>query len=288
VGNRVICVVVAMLMVGTAATVCAQAPGPSAPPRGGFGMPGPGGPGDGMFAFEGMVGAIGENTVTGSPFSAVVKSERVQKLVDGNTIDNKTTGNITRDGSGRTRRDITLPSIGVLAASGQPKQIVSISDPVTQTNYILDVSGKTYRKFSSAPGGKSRGWASRFLELPPGESGQTTTESLGVKTIEGVTAEGTRVTRTIPAGAAGNANPIVITTERWYSPDLQLTLLETHSDPRFGTSTFQLTNIVRSEPDPTVFAVPSDYILQKGKGLGHGPLGAGKRFPPPPPPPPQD
>jgi hypothetical protein len=284
VGNRVICVVVAMLMVGTAATVCAQAPGPPAPPRGGFGMPGPGGPGDGMFAFEGMVGAIGENTVTGSPFSAVVKSERVQKLVDGNTIDNKTTGNITRDGSGRTRRDITLPSIGVLAASGQPKQIVSISDPVTQTNYILDVSGKTYRKFSSAPGGKSRGWASRFLELPPGESGQTTTESLGVKTIEGVTAEGTRLTRTIPAGAAGNANPIVITTERWYSPDLQVTVLETHSDPRFGTSTFQLTNIVRSEPDPNVFAVPSDYALQKGKGSGHGPLGAGKHFPQPSPP----
>jgi hypothetical protein len=283
VGNRVICVgVIAMLMVGTAATVCAQAPGPPPPPRGGFGMPGAGGPDDGMFAFEGMVGSIGESTVTGSPFSAVVTSERVQKLVDGNTIDNKTTGNITRDGSGRTRRDITLPSIGFLAASGQPKQIVSISDPVTQANYILDVSGKTYRKFSSAPGGKSRGWASKFLDLPPGESGQTTSESLGVKTIEGVTAEGTRLIRTIPAGAAGNANPIIITTEKWFSPDLQLTVLQTRSDPRFGTSTFQLTNIVRSEPDQTVFAVPSDYTLQKGKGFGHEPLSAGKRFPPPP------
>jgi hypothetical protein len=274
---------VAVLMVGAAAAVCAQTPGPPPPPRGGFGMPGPGGPGDGMFAFEGMVGAIGGKTVTGSPFSAVVTSERAQKLVDGNTIDSRTTGNITRDGSGRTRRDITLPSIGLLAASGQPKQIVSISDPVTQTNFILDVSAKTYRTFSSAPGGKSRGWASKFLDLPPGESGQTTTESLGVKTIEGVTADGTRLTRTIPAGAAGNANPIVITTERWYSPDLQLTLLETHSDPRFGTSTFQLTNIVRSEPDPTVFAVPSEYTLQKGKGLGPGRLGHGRSSPPTPP-----
>jgi hypothetical protein len=235
-----------------------------------------------MFAFEGMVGAIGGNTVTGSPFSAVVTSERVQKLVDGNTIDNKTTGNITRDGSGRTRRDITLPSIGLLAASGQLQEIVSISDPVTQTNFILNVSKKTYRKFSSAPGGKSGGWAKKFLDLPPGESGQTTTESLGAKTVEGLTAEGTRLTRTIPAGAAGNANPIVITTESWYSPDLQVTVLETHTDPRFGASTFQLTNIVRSEPDPTVFAVPSDYTLQKGKGFGHGPLGAGKRSPPPP------
>src|SRR3984893_13404615 len=129
-----------MLMVGTAATVCAQAPGPPPRPRGGFGMPGPGGPGDGMFAFEAMVGAIGGKTVTGSPFSAVVTSERLHNRVDGNTIDSRTTGNITRDGSGRTRRDITLPSIGLLAASGQPKQIVSISDPVTQTKYIPDMS----------------------------------------------------------------------------------------------------------------------------------------------------
>jgi hypothetical protein len=237
-----------------------------------------------MFAFEGMVGTIGGKTVTGSPFSAVMTSERVQKLVDGNTIYNKTASNITRDGSGRTRREITLPSIGLLAASGQPQQIISISDPVAQTNYILNVSKKTYRKFSSLPPGNSPLWTKKVLDLPPGELGQTTTESLGVKSIEGVTAEGTRVTRTIPAGAAGNANPMVITTERWYSPDLQLIVLETHSDPRFGTSTFQVTNIVRNEPDPTVFAVPSDYTLKKGRDIGSRPLGTGKLpFPPPPP-----
>ena len=274
--------VVAVLSVWVATVVCAQAPGPPPRPHGIFGGPGPGGLGDGMFAFEGMVGTIGRKTVTGSPFSAVVTSERVQKLADGNTIDNKTTGTIARDSSGRTRRDLTLPSLGLLATSGQPQQIISISDPVTQTNYILNGSKKTYRKFSSPPHGKSQLWNNKVLDLPPGESGQTTTESLGVKPIEGVTAEGTRVTRTIPAGAAGNANPMVITTERWYSPDLQLTVLETRSDPRFGASTFQVTNIVRNEPDPTVFAVPSDYTLQKDKGFGRGPLGPMKQLQAPP------
>jgi hypothetical protein len=277
---------IAVLMVGTAAVVCAQAPGPPPPPRGGFGRPGPGGPGDGMFAFEGMVGNIGGKAVTGSPFSAVVTSEHVQKLADGNTIDNKTTSNITRDSSGRTRRDITLPSIGPLATSGEPQKMVSITDPVAQTHYFLNVTKKTYQQFSSRPRGNFPPRMGNRLTPPSGESGQPTTESLGVRTFEGVTAEGTRVTRTIPAGAAGNANPIVITTERWYSPDLQLTVLETRTDPRFGTSTFQLTNIVRNEPDPTMFAVPSDYTLQKGRGFGRGPRGAGKQ--PPPPPPPQD
>lgn len=276
---------ITVLMVGAAAVVCAQAPGLPPPPHGRFGGPGPGGPGDGMFAFEGMVGNIGGKTVTGSPFSAVVTSGHVQKLADGNTIDNKTTSTIIRDSSGRTRRDITLPSIGPLATSGEPQKIVSIADPAAQTNYFLNVTKKTYQQFSRRP----RGNFPPGMGNPPapssGGSGQPTTESLGVKTIEGVTAEGTRVTRTIPAGAAGNANPIIITTERWYSPDLQLTVLETRTDPRFGTFTFQLTNIIRTEPDPTMFVVPSDYTAEIGKGFGRKLRGAERQ---PPPLPPQD
>ncbi len=269
---------IAMLMVGVAAVVHAQAPGPPPPSHGGF--RGPGGPGDGMFAFEGLVGNFRGKTVTGSPFSALMTSEHIQKLADGNSIDNKTTGNIVRDGSGRTRRDITLPSIGPWAASGQAQHIVSITDPVGQIDYILNMTKKSYKQFSGRlPGDFPRRDGN---PPPPGEPGQPTTESLGAKTIEGVTAEGTRVTRTIPAGAAGNVNPIVITTERWFSPDLQLAVLETHTDPRFGTSIFQLTNISRNEPDPTMFTVPLDFTLQKNKDFNHGPRGSGKQPPPPP------
>jgi hypothetical protein len=41
-----------------------------------------------------------------------------------------------------------------------------------------------------------------------------TTESLGNQIIEGVLAQGTRTTMTIPAGAMGNEKPIVVTEER--------------------------------------------------------------------------
>jgi hypothetical protein len=280
-GHRLIRVgLIAVLMVGAAGVVYAQGPRMPPPPCGGFGEPC--GPGDGMFAFEGMVGHFGGKTVTGAPFSAVVTSEHVQKLADGNTIDNKMTSNIMRDSSGRTRRDFTLPAIGPLAASGQPQKMVSIADPVAKTHYFLNVTKKTYQQFSSRPMGNFSPGMGKPPSPRSGGAGQPTTESLGAKTIEGVTAEGTRVTRTIPAGAAGNANPIIITTERWYSPDLQLTVLETRSDPRFGTSTFQLTNIVRSEPDPAMFAVPSDYTAKKDRGFGRGRRGAGKQPPPPP------
>jgi len=59
-------------------------------------------------------------------------------------------------------------------------------------------------------------------------------EDLGVQTINGISAQGTRFTRTIAAGQAGNAKPIIITNERWYSPDLQIVIKTVRSDPRFG------------------------------------------------------
>ena len=86
-----------------------------------------------------------------------------------------------------------------------------------------------------------------------------TVESLGTRQIEGVAAEGTRTTVTIPAGQIGNLNPINMVTERWFSKDLQMAVLITRRDPRSGETVYRLTNIVRAEPPPDLFSVPSDY-----------------------------
>ena len=62
------------------------------------------------------------------------------------------------------------------------------------------------------------------------------------------------------------------------SDDLKVPVMVKHSDPRSGTSTTQLTNIVRAEPDATLFTVPSGYTVQKGGpgwGSGRGPRGGG-------------
>ena len=92
----------------------------------------------------------------------------------------------------------------------------------------------------------------------------STKESLGRQSIEGVEAEGTRTTVTIPAGAIGNERAIQITSERWYSPELQLVVMTRHSDPRFGETTYRLTNISRAEPDRTLFEVPAGYTVKDG------------------------
>jgi hypothetical protein len=94
--------------------------------------------------------------------------------------------------------------------------------------------------------------------------GEVNKESLGTQTIEGVQAEGTRVTFTIPAGKIGNERPIVSVNERWYSPELQAVVLSKNTDPRMGETTYRLTNIVRSEPDSGLFQLPSDYTVKEG------------------------
>jgi hypothetical protein len=99
----------------------------------------------------------------------------------------------------------------------------------------------------------------------PGDA-EVNQESLGTQSIEGVTAEGTRMTFTIPAGKIGNDRPIVTVNERWYSPELQTVVLTKNSDPRMGETTYRLTNINRSEPDPALFQVPADYTVDEGVG----------------------
>lgn len=84
-------------------------------------------------------------------------------------------------------------------------------------------------------------------------------EDLGVQTIEGVEAVGTRTVTTIPAGDIGNERPIEMVYEKWYSNELQLVVMSRNSDPRFGEQTYRLTNIVRNEPDPSLFEVPAGF-----------------------------
>ena len=89
-------------------------------------------------------------------------------------------------------------------------------------------------------------------------------ESLGKQIIEGVQAEGTQSTMTIPAGDIGNELPIASVSERWYSPELQAVIMSKRTDPRFGETTYHLMNIQRGEQPPTLFEVPSDYTVTEG------------------------
>jgi hypothetical protein len=88
------------------------------------------------------------------------------------------------------------------------------------------------------------------------ENKNVKTEDLGTQSIEGVSAQGTRKTITIPAGQVGNEQPILIVSETWYSPELKTTVMSKRNDPRVGETEFKLTNIQRVEPDANLFQPP--------------------------------
>jgi hypothetical protein len=116
----------------------------------------------------------------------------------------------------------------------------------------------------------SPGGAGAQFEFFGSSKAEAKTEKLEARSIEGVQVEGIRVTTTIPAGDIGNEQPIQMVDERWYSPELQVVVMTRHSDPRFGETTYRLTNITRSEPSATLFQVPSDYTVKEGPGMGGG------------------
>jgi hypothetical protein len=109
----------------------------------------------------------------------------------------------------------------------------------------------------------------QFMVIPDGGSvaknlnADFKTESLGTQTFEGVQAEGTRTTATIPAGAIGNELPIATVTEKWYSAELHAVVMFKRTDPRMGETTYQLTNINKSEPQHSLFEVPAEYTVRE-------------------------
>ena len=98
--------------------------------------------------------------------------------------------------------------------------------------------------------------------MTAGERKAMNKESLGTQMIEGVAAEGTRTTLTIPAGAMGNERPIDVVTETWYSNQLHTTVMTKTTDPRAGETIYTLKNIKLAEPDQSLFTVPADYNVQ--------------------------
>jgi hypothetical protein len=250
----------------------------------------------GVVSTGGMAFALQENVevVKNQPYQAQAVTEMKQTLADGSHITQTTTATVARDSDGRTARIQKLSTLGPWKSASDPSQsggptLTSIFDPVTQTHtdYTSDSKVAHILPMPTPPAGTTvRGQVSGFAMVGPGpgaggpgpvtfavqghaDSGEpgahphAKTEQLGAKTIEGLSVTGAKTTTTIPSGTIGNDKDLVITRETWYSPYLKLIIQSTQTDPRFGETTYALTNIHRNEPDPTLFQVPAGYKVEK-------------------------
>jgi hypothetical protein len=218
---------------------------------------------------------------TGAPFSATVTITRVQKLADGTTITHSSVVKEARDSNGRLYREM-LPE-----TSGRNFTTYSVFDPVGRVTlhwtsnskqaslmHLPDPSQFSGARWAHGPQSEDRTQADGVAsgERFHGDRQPATTESLGSRTIEGLVADGTRTTRIIPAGADGNDQPITITRETWVSSDLKLEVMRTDSDPRFGTTTMELSNVSRAEPAASLFQAPAGYAVQEHTPYQRGPV----------------
>ena len=235
----------------------------------------------------GFGGMHERKVVTGAPLSAVAVTETTQTLADGNHITRKTQTNFYRDSQGRVRREVTLAGFGSAAPCGQPKSFVVIHNPVAGTNFMLHPDQKTAEQLRKPFGGRNEAKAGAVKERRAAReqqeiaNGTLKKEDLGTQTINGVAAQGTRFTKTIPAGQIGNEKPITIARESWYSNELQMVVMSKHSDPWSGETTYRLTNIKRAEPEAALFTVPSDYQLTQAAPRGQGGRRHSHATPPP-------
>jgi len=222
--------------------------------------------------------------VTGAPYSADQVTEHVQTLPDGNRIVNTTTRKVYRDSQGRIRSETSLPA---LPGGPTPPVMITINDPVAGVTYLLNAENKTAQKMIAKSPSVQQQNGQELPPLPPpppglpgtaapmpimiaraevGSKASEQSQDLGTQMLEGVTATGTRMVSTIPAGAIGNEQPIETTSERWFSPALQVIVKSTHSDPRIGLTTESLQNLTRAEPNPSLFQLPGDYVVTEFAG----------------------
>lgn len=241
---------IAFLVVAAAALLLAQGPGFGGHERG--------------FGF-GMMDPAGRTPVTGVPYSAVEVRAFTQTLANGNQIQHQDQMQVWRDSQGRVRHEVTLSAV-----NGRPAHtFVEIFDPVAGNIVRLDSTRQTAMVSTiRTPNGQSSAGMHAEANKRFGGESAATSEDLGPATISGRPTTATRITRTIPAGAIGNQQAIAVTRTVYMSPDLKVPLQIVSEDPRFGTSTMTLTNIVQAEPEAALFQIPSGYAV-KTMPAGH-------------------
>jgi hypothetical protein len=216
--------------------------------------------------------------VTGAPYSGTETTSTIQTLASGNTITHQNTTLVYRDSEGRTRMESTITPP---ADSGKsPFTEIVINDVVAGYRYMLNSSTMTAIQMP-LPKPRTTSGTTTTPRTPPTRPGVTvTTNDLGTQSVNGIPATGKQVTETIAPGTIGNAAVITITRTSWVSTDLKVPVSIKTSDPRFGATDLELTNIATSDPAATLFQVPSNYTIKTGGPGRFG--GGGGRFGPPP------
>ena len=198
------------------------------------------------------------SSVAGKPFSGSDSIDWTRTLGDGSVIATHQDAKLARDSQGRVYRE----RVTRFPANSDQKSRVKafiILDPVahSRTECVIAARRCEVDDFHGLR---------RPAPLPDGsfssDKGNLVRESLGSDSIDGLEVVGTRETFTLNAGVVGNTEPLTTTGEYWYSPDLEVNLSITRKDSREGKLVIHVVDLVRSEPDASLFQIPANFVVE--------------------------
>lgn len=198
---------------------------------------------------DALLNGINIPPIPGQPFSATVVIESQRFNDDGDPFVRRTINLVARDSKGRTHNE-TRRMMPEFFHGSPPLTAVRLFDPATRVRTTYDpVSHVARRQFVPK------------LPTPPPTIAAVRVEDLGVDTLSGVKAHGTRQTYVVEKGIFAIRKAVEAQDEVWYSSDLRINILERYSDPRIGVDTIGLSEIKRVEPPPSMFEVPPGYKI---------------------------
>jgi hypothetical protein len=213
-----------------------------------------------------------------------IAEETTSELRTGDWWEVKARVFVARDSKGRTLRRERIKGMFVNGATHPNYAIVTISDPAAHTfsEWVEGVEDERSITVGDSPSCAPRrpeeahetligtgpgaivAYDKEWLLSHTTQSPMYTdihSELLGVRIVEGQSVEGLRTTMVIP-GNSGMPDEIW-RGDRWYSPELQLVLINART-PRPGETTkVELKKIRLVEPDPDLFKAPDGYQLAK-------------------------
>jgi hypothetical protein len=202
--------------------------------------------------------------VLDAPYSARRHFISYTKKADGTLTRDESGGSEARDSQGRTfsagERHWTYLE-GNKSVVGS-EMLYRINDPVANTETKWDSTSKEAKVIHWPQVGlKQDDLATPCPCDEQAAAPNTGVEKLGTRNIQGLRAEGTRSSYTVPIGRDQNDKPYVVVHESWYSPKLKIVILETNDDSSSGNTRNELIEINLGEPDTKQYRPPADYVI---------------------------
>jgi hypothetical protein len=183
---------------------------------------------------------------------------------------------VARDSEGRVREERAAGKFKVKTADGaeseQEQHLITICDSVTQKMIRLDTLNKTATIMGPravparpsfppqrAPQPFCSTYLKRFSSMPRMQS-----EDLGSQNISGVEAQGLRTWMVLEATGGSAAQRAPSYQDHWCSEEIGAIVMQAFGSSQVGRrSETILKNIVRREPDASLFQIPPDYTIEE-------------------------